>query len=143
MDENIENIKNDSAELTSICEAVRELIGQNRLRESEEAITHAMAKFPHAPEPHNLMGIQLENKGDHLTAMKHFRAAWALDPTYFPARYNLEQYADILNERRKDAYTENDCAPEQTKEQYKVEYDEKGIGHIVKRDKNNSTVKKK
>jgi Lipoprotein NlpI, contains TPR repeats len=124
---------NENTELFTVCNTVRKLIDQERFRESEELIRQTMAKYPHAPEPHNLMGIQLENNGDHLAAMKHFRAAWALDPSYLPARYNLEQYADMFCRNRKDAYTENDCPQEQDKELYKTEYDTKGVGHIIKR----------
>ena len=138
-----DNIKNDRIELIAVCNAVRELIDQGKLHESKELIRQAMAKYPHAPEPHNLMGIQLENDGDHLAAMKHFRAAWALDPTYLPARYNLEQYVDMFYKNRMDAYTEDDCPQEQEKDLYKTEYDEKGIGHIFKRNQTNSFIKKK
>ena len=136
-------IINDNTELITLCNTVRELICMRKLHKSEELIRQAMAKYPHAPEPHNLMGIQLENKDDHLLAMKHFRAAWALDPTYLPARYNLEQYSDMFYRKRKDAYVEDDCPHEQDKNLYKTEYDEKGIGHIVKRNQTNSFIKKK
>jgi len=30
-----------------------------------------------------------------VTAMKHFRASYALDPAYFPARYNLECFGNF------------------------------------------------
>ena len=66
-----------------------------------------MSEAPHAPEPHNLMGIILENENDHIGAMKHFRAAWALDPTYLPARFNMEQYAGFSAVGRMDAYDES------------------------------------
>jgi Lipoprotein NlpI, contains TPR repeats len=135
-----ENIKIDNDKLNQVCETVRELIKQNKLCEGEELISQTMAKYPHAPEPHNLMGILLENENDHPAAMKHFRAAWALDPTYLPARYNMEQYADFFGGCHKDAYTENDCPRIQVKELYKIEYDQKGIGHMVKRDKNNTKL---
>lgn len=137
------NINNDNIELIKLCNTVRELIVQRKFSESDELIRQAMAKYPHAPEPHNLMGIQLENNGDQLTAMKHLRAAWALDPTYLPARYNLEQYADMFGKNSKDAYNVDDCPQEQEKELYKTEYDEKGIGHIVKRNQANSFNMKK
>ncbi|MPN32980.1 hypothetical protein SDC9_180463 [bioreactor metagenome] len=68
-----------------------------------------MSRFPHEPHPHNLMGILLANKGDHISAVKHFRAAWSLDPTYLPAKYNLNQYTDFFRSRRIDAYSEEDC----------------------------------
>jgi tetratricopeptide (TPR) repeat protein len=107
-------MNNDKLEMMSLCNTARELIRQKGYRECDELIRKAMAEYPSAPEPHNLMGIKLENEGDHLSAMKHFRAAWALDPTYLPARYNLNQYADMLCKNRRDAYCESDCpdAPE-------------------------------
>ena len=51
-----------------------------------------MLQNPHSAIPHNLMGILMEKENNHVLAMKHFRAAYALDPTYIPARYNMEQY---------------------------------------------------
>lgn len=133
---NNNNYKGD-AELTELCNKVREFIGQKKYHESEYLIKNAMAKFPHAPQPHNLMGIQLESRCDHIAAMKHFRAAWALDPTYLPARININQFADIFCKNRKYAYAEEDCPKEQERDLYKTEYNENGIGHIVKRDKSN------
>jgi tetratricopeptide (TPR) repeat protein len=127
------NVFKNNIEITKLCNTVRELINQREFYKSEELIKRAMEKFPHAPEPHNLMGIQLENEGDHLAALKHFRAAWALDPTYLPARYNMNQYADMFCKNRRDAYVDEDCPQEQERELYKIEYDEKGIGHVIKR----------
>ncbi|WP_018659603.1 tetratricopeptide repeat protein [Allofustis seminis] len=57
--------------------------------ECEEMIIQAICENPHAALPHNLYGILLEVTGDHPLAMKHFRAAWDLDPTFLPARLNL------------------------------------------------------
>ena len=115
------NIIQDNEELSVLCTTVRELISQKKFSESEELIKQAMAKYPHACEPHNLMGIKLEKEGDHLTAMKHFRAAWALDPTYLPARYNLNQFAEIFNKEYKYAYDETDCPALDTKSNlYKI-----------------------
>lgn len=124
--------KDNSGE-TALCNTVRELIGRGEFSESKKIIIQSMAKFPHAPEPHNLMGIQLEHEGDHISAMKHFRAAVALDPSYLPARCNLSQYADMFRKGHKDAYFEEDCPQLQDTDLYKLEYDDKGIGHIVKR----------
>lgn len=56
-----------------------------------------MSKYPHAPQTHNLMGIILEKKEEHAAAMKHFRAALALDPTYYPAKHNLDMYGSEID----------------------------------------------
>lgn len=121
--------------LHPLCEAVRQMIKTGALGEAEAEAARAMSRYPHAPEPHNLMGIILEKDNDHVGAMKHFRAAWALDPTYLPARINLEQYASFSVCERMDAYDESDCAAECGRKQdtYKIEYDGRGIGHVVRR----------
>ncbi len=107
---------------------VRELVSKREYQKCEPLISDAMGKYPHSPEPHNLIGVMLEKMGDHLTAMKHFRAAWALDPTYLPARQNLDSFGTFFSTGR-CAYDESDC-PEEKQEEYITEYDEHGIGHI-------------
>lgn len=82
-------------ELAVLCGTIRKLIKQNKCKKGELLIKGAMGKHPHAPEPHNLMGLLLEQQGDHIAAMKHFRAAWGLDPTYLPARQNLECFGSF------------------------------------------------
>ena len=94
-------------------------------------ICQAMGEFPNAPEPHNLLGIVMEKEGDHAGAMKHFRAAYALDPTYLPARQNLDHYGTFYS-RGGCAYDESDC-PQEAPSPYEIQYDEKGIGHAVRR----------
>lgn len=54
-----------------------------------EGIRYAMYLAPESPEPHNLMGLLLQRQGEYVKAMKHFRAALDLDPTFAPARKNL------------------------------------------------------
>jgi len=46
------------------------------------------------PEYHNLLGIIAEHHMDHCLACKHYRAAYALDPTYKPALNNLNRIAN-------------------------------------------------
>lgn len=60
--------------------------------DGENKVALAMLENPHSAVPHNLMGILLEKKHNHTQAMKHFRAACDLDPTYIPAKNNLEEY---------------------------------------------------
>lgn len=98
------------SELDSLCDKVRELVSKNDYEACIIAIQKAMGDYPHAPHPHNLMGIVLEKLGDHLTAMKHFRAAWALDPTYLPAGHNLEIYGTFFS-NGSCAFDESDLPP--------------------------------
>lgn len=134
-------------ELDHLCATVRTLVAERAYERCVALICDAMEQHPHAPHPHNLMGIVLEKRGDHPAAMKHFRAAWALDPTYGPARQNLETYGTFYS-RGRCAYDESDLPdlPQHTMEvvyndrgvgyvvsKTKIEYDHHGIGHVVRR----------
>lgn len=102
------SVSKNRSELTALCNAVRVLITQRDYQQCEDLIRDAMRQYPHAPEPHNLLGILLEKECNHPAAMKHFRAAWALDPTYMPARNNLDMYGTFFS-TGKCAYDESDC----------------------------------
>lgn len=67
-----------------------------------------MLKSPHSAIPHNLIGILLEKQNMHLLAMKHFRTACALEPTYAPSRLNLERYGKFCSSGD-GIYSEEDC----------------------------------
>jgi len=119
-------------ELIALCSTIRKLVGQNEYQTGESLIKEAIGKYPHAPEPHNLLGLLYEAQNDHATAMKHFRVSWALDPTYFPARQNMDHFASFYPVG-KWAYDESDCPQENEKDKYKIEYDAHGIGRVVGR----------
>ncbi len=121
----------DIEERQALCDAVRAFLKRNEYEACENLIREAMGKYPHAPEPNNLLGILLEKQGDHLLAMKHFRAAWALDPAYRPARQNLDNYASFYG-RGADAYDESDCSEEPSHSKVEIVYDQLGVGHAVK-----------
>lgn len=127
---------NTQEELNLLCARVRELMAEGDYRECESLITKAMMRFPHAPHPHNLFGLLLERQSDHITAMKHFRAAWSLDPTYLPARQNLDHFGTFFSSG-KCAFDESDCQEETSdrSSECAIEYDENGIGHVVRRRK--------
>lgn len=93
--------------LAELCASVRRLVAEKDYETCERIICQAMVEYPHAPQPHNLLGIILEKTGNHRLAMKHFRAAWALDSTYLPADYNLETYGTFFSSGN-CAYDESD-----------------------------------
>jgi Tfp pilus assembly protein PilF len=126
------NESDSKQELAALCTSIRQLVEQNKYEIAEVLIKEAMGKYPDAPEPHNLMGLVLEAKRDHLTAMRHFRAAYALDPTYLPAQNNLDHYGTFFS-RGARAYDESDCPQKKKVDPYQVEYNIRGIGHLVKR----------
>ena len=120
-----------STQLQELCAAVRKYSTTRDYQKCVAMICEAMGKFPNAPQPHNLLGIVMEKEGDHASAMRHFRAAYALDPTYLPARQNLDHYGTFYS-RGGCAYDESDC-PQEAPSPYEIQYDEKGIGHAVRR----------
>ena len=125
-------INENGFNLQTFCKQVRDLIQSGKYEDSYRVIVEEMKESPHAPEPHNLLGMLLESQGEHLLAMKHFRTAWDLDPTYLPARHNLEVYGTLFP-KGAGAYDESDCPVLKEKNSYTVEYDKNNIGHIVRR----------
>lgn len=49
-------------ELTALCNTIRKLVGQNEYQTGESLIEEAIGKYPHVPEPHNLLGLLYEDK---------------------------------------------------------------------------------
>ena len=113
---------------------IRALVAQRHFSQAEDEAARAMAAAPHDAQPHNLMGIIAESRNDHVQAMKHFRAAWALDPTYRPARINMERYGSFSGQMPRPVYDETECAPSSAgnRPAYRIEYDKHGIGHVIK-----------
>lgn len=95
-------------ELKDLVATAKEMIHRREFDACETLLATAMFQSPHSAVPHNLMGLLLEKKRKHEDAMKHFRAANALDPSYAPARWNLEGYAEFYK-TRVDAYAPEDC----------------------------------
>ena len=103
--------KEERKDLSALCDSVKHLTHEGDLTKCEELIADAMGRYPHAPQPHNLMGVLYEIRNDHVGALKHFRAAWSLDPTYVPARHNLDNFASFYI-KSKYAFDESDCPME-------------------------------
>lgn len=91
------NINQSNEQLNNLCTSIRTFVSNGDYESCIAPICEAMRQNPHAPHPHNLLGIVLEKMGNHLEAMKHFRAAWALDPTYTPASHNLNTYGTFFS----------------------------------------------
>lgn len=58
---------------------------------AQETVRKAISTDPDQPEPYNLLGAMFEMKGDYLEAQKFYRAALVIDPTFKPARENLDR----------------------------------------------------
>lgn len=95
-------------ELGDLIANAKAMIGKREFDACEALLATAMFQNPHSAVPHNLMGLLLEKKRKHEDAMKHFRAANALDPAYAPSRWNLEGFSEFYKTRA-DAYYMSDC----------------------------------
>lgn len=95
-------------ELGEMIGKAKDMIDHREFDACEALLATAMFQNPHSAVPHNLMGLLLEKKRKHEDAMKHFRAANALDPTYGPSRWNLEGFSEFYKTRA-DAYFTSDC----------------------------------
>ena len=101
---------------------------------AEEKIKKAMNANPHSPSVHNLYGILEELLKEDNLAHKHYRAAYALDPTFKPAIRNLERIA-VFDSRKSKQHIDFDDAPfEEEEDLYRIEYDENHIGHLRKKE---------
>ena len=82
----METANNDQycIEMNKLCLSVRSFVMDGDYDSGIDLICRSMARYPHAPQPHNLLAIVLEKTGKHNIAMRHFQAALALDPEYLP-----------------------------------------------------------
>jgi len=72
-------------------ELAKRYIGERQFDAAREHVRQAIATDPTKPEALNLLGALIEMCGDWLEALKQYRAALALDPTYRPANDNIER----------------------------------------------------
>lgn len=81
----------ESADYESCIELAKKMINKKKFDRAENYLDSALAKDPSTPEPFNLLGVILEMKGETTEALKKYRAALALDPSYKPAEQNIER----------------------------------------------------
>lgn len=124
-------MKDEITELRELCADIRKFIQEERLSEAKEKIALGMAQHPDAGIPHNLMGIVKEIENDRVGAMKHFRSAYALNPKNTSIRKNIDSLCAFRPTGKKLLFGDED--DERQKGSYIVEYDEQGIGHIVRK----------
>lgn len=102
---------------------------------AEEKIKQAMFENPHSPIVQNLYGILEELLKEDNMAHRHYRAAYALDPSYKPASRNLERIT-MFQEYPSKKHIDFGDEPEKEDEiLYVIEYDENHVGHLRKKGK--------
>jgi DNA-binding response OmpR family regulator len=75
----------------TMIELAKRHITDRRFSAARDQVRSAIAADPGHPEAYNLLGALFEIKGDGLEAQKFYRAALDINPTYKPARANLER----------------------------------------------------
>lgn len=98
-------------DLAAVITQARQMINAHDFSGCEKLLRRAMSDYPDNAVPHNLMGILCEKQNDHVKAMKHFRAAWALDPTYKPALKNLDSFSQMFAIDKNFVFDESDLMP--------------------------------
>lgn len=116
-----------------ICLTIRTLIEQEQYKEAYEVIVDHMKLAPDDAPWHNFLGILYEKQGDHVGGMKHFRAAWALDPAYLPARWNMDLYGGFQQGKKTCAYLEEECQHVQMEKEEKLQEQAADIHAILMR----------
>lgn len=85
----MENERQDS--YVPIIENAIDEIKKGERTKARDLIASAMKINPDEPMTHNLLGAIAEEERDFGLALKHYRAANALDPTFQPAISNIER----------------------------------------------------
>jgi DNA-binding NtrC family response regulator len=75
----------------SLVEFAKKCLGNRQFHDAETYLRRAITHAPQRPEAVTLLGALLELKNEKLEALKLYRAAVALDPTYQLARQNLSR----------------------------------------------------
>jgi DNA-binding response OmpR family regulator len=79
----------------------KKCIADHRFEAAGTHLRKALASDPSRPEAFNLLGAILEIQGAHPSeALKNYHAALSLDPSYAPARKNIERIAGENKYRR-------------------------------------------
>jgi len=81
----------NAVDYRSLIELTKRHISDRNFAAARETVRKAIATDPAQPEAYNLLGALLEIKGDGLEAQKFYRAALDIDPTFKPARENLDR----------------------------------------------------
>jgi len=85
----------------TLIELAKKYITDYRFDAAGAQVRRALAVDPSRPEAFNLLGAILEIQGAHPSdSLKNYHAALSLDPSYLPARKNIERIAGENKYRR-------------------------------------------
>lgn len=90
----LENNEKKADNFNEILNLAKAEINKKNFNNAIELLKKATSKDSEKPEPFNLMGIIYELKNQQAKAMKMYRAALALDPSYRPATENIQRASE-------------------------------------------------
>lgn len=90
----------------SLIELAKRQITDREFRKARETVQRAIAADPEKAEAYNLLGALHEIRNELLEALKFYRAALDIDPTYKPAWSNLDRATSWMNSGRIDLGSE-------------------------------------
>ncbi len=94
----LENNEKEADSFEDILNLAKAEINKKNFTEAIEILKKATSQDSEKPEPFNLMGIIYELKNQQAKAMKMYRAALALDPSYRPATDNLQRASEVAGQ---------------------------------------------
>ncbi|MFZ7128601.1 MAG: response regulator [Desulfobacterales bacterium] len=102
----------NAVDYRSLVELAKRHISDRCFPVAREIVRKAIAADPGHPEAYNLLGALIEIKGDWVQAEKFYRAALDIDPTYHPARANLDRTTSFNKFGRIDIGATDQDAPD-------------------------------
>ncbi|MFP4017570.1 MAG: response regulator [Halanaerobiales bacterium] len=94
----LENNEKEVDSFEGILNLAKAEINKKNFNDAIDLLKKASSQDSEKPEPFNLMGIIYELKNQQAKAMKMYRAALALDPSYRPATDNIQRASETTTQ---------------------------------------------
>lgn len=89
----LNSTQHESTDYDMLVALARQAAQRSDFDQARQLVGEALKQAPERPEALTLLGKITEYLGDSLAALKLYRAAIGLDPTYQPAQHNLDRAA--------------------------------------------------
>ncbi|MFO7942311.1 MAG: response regulator [Bacillota bacterium] len=96
----LEDLSPDESDYDELVDAARIALTSGDHERAETWLRRALAADDKRPEAHNLLGVYYELVADKQQALKMYRAALSLDPSYGPANRNLERATELRSDSK-------------------------------------------
>ncbi len=94
----LENFQGDQPEnYQTLISRAKAAINKRNFEFAAELLQKTAQQDNNSPEPFNLLGVLAEMKGDNTQAMKMYRTALDIEPSYKPAQENLNRASQLIS----------------------------------------------